>query len=248
MPRNGNLKRILSVARNRKRHGFTLVELLTVVAVIAVLAALLLPAVSRARENGQRASCINNLRQIGIAFNVYLLEHRDTYPAAQDPIHSDPAYWLWMGRGWRMLLSPYIPGDKEKPGVFFCPSDQRSSSAEVFERTSYAYSMAFYHSPEQIDGMTSPADTYSPERVRESIPQRHAAVRHPTKKIIVGEWYSNHLAWTNDPGWFGWGGKRLFLFADGHVEFLDASIILPANDGNPNPSLTRGGIAGQDIP
>ena len=228
----------------RRMSGFTLVELLVAIAIISVLAALLLPVLSRARESAKRASCTNNLRQIGLAFELYLHEHKDTYPAADDPVSTSPFYWLWMGRGWRAVLAEYIPGDKENPGVFWCPSDPRSETA--FESTSYAYSMAFYHSPEQIDAMDNVSYNYS--SAFPAVLQRTSAVRNPTQKILVGEWYANHAAFGTDKGWFGEGGKRLYLFADGHVEYLDWTELNTANDGLPNPNLTKGGISGVDVP
>ena len=234
-------------ARQKTRCGFTLVELLVVIGVIALLAALSLPALARARGGALRASCASNLKQIYIAFECYLLEHNDTYPARQDlPLYEPPGYWLWMGRGWRDLLRPYVPHTREDPLIYWCPADIRRLTEEKYENTSYAYSMAFYHSPEQINSLTHTADCYSnPLPV---IPQRKSNVAYPSRKILVGEWFSNHAAWEGDRGWFGPGGRRLYLFADGHVEFLDAAELLPANDGLPNPNLTRDGIRGKDLP
>src|SRR5262249_20542997 len=63
-----------------RRNGFTLIELLVVIAVIAILAALLFPVFSQARENGRAATCLSNLRQEGMAVMLYTQEADDTYP------------------------------------------------------------------------------------------------------------------------------------------------------------------------
>jgi prepilin-type N-terminal cleavage/methylation domain-containing protein/prepilin-type processing-associated H-X9-DG protein len=247
-----------------RRRGFTLVELLVVIAIIGVLAAILLPALSRSRQAAKRTFSANNLRQIWTAIELYKLEHRDTYPAAANPMDADNPYlWLWMGRGFRELLAPYVAGSGNNPSIYWDPSDSRSENQ--YDSTSYAYSMAFYISPIEIDSIPErePVEILrtqfcwngaDPSRVLPVQPQTDAMVHYPTKKILAGEWYANHAAYGTDGGWFRDqngdppGGKRLYVFADGHVEYLATADLLPAWDGLGNPNLTKGGITGKDVP
>ncbi len=74
-----------AITPGRRKSGFTLIELLVVIAIIAILAAMLLPALSAAKEKGRRASCTSNHHQIGVALQMYASDNRDNLPAMADP-------------------------------------------------------------------------------------------------------------------------------------------------------------------
>ena len=252
MPAKKTKPRVISVLSNRRhcrRFAFTLVELLVVIAVIALLMGILIPSLAKARIMAMRMKCSSNLRQIHFAINSYLSSNSDTYPCVDGNDLVPTGYWLWMGRGWRGFIAPYLGGkiNADNPSVLLCPADK--TAPQKWESTSYSYSMAFYHSPQQIDDMTSIADQYFTSLVKPTVPQRQGDVAYPSNKILLGEWFSNHLklpAGTTDAGWWCSKGARNFLFADGHTAFLKTDKINKANDGNPNPNLTLHGIKGKD--
>lgn len=82
----------------RRRHAFTLVELLVVIGIIAVLVAVLLPVLANARESAKATQCMNNLRQIGQCQAVYLNETKGVYYL--------PAYWGWTKANPPWIASP----------------------------------------------------------------------------------------------------------------------------------------------
>lgn len=233
----------------KRRRGLTLVELLVVIAIIAVLAGLLFPTFKQAREGARRATCLYNLRQIGIAFGMYLADWDGLYPNTGDP-------YLWMGRRWRWPLAPYLncvgrrdPADPNNPlrsvgggpHILVCPSDH--TAPLQWDSTSYGYCAAFYHTPAQINQMTW-EDLWKYDAFP-CISQSEAGVRFPGHKVLAAEWLTNHDS--EQVGWWNWQGSRNYLFADGHVRYLPAARIRPAVDGFPDPNLTRDGLAGRDL-
>ena len=129
------------------------------------------------------------------------------------------------------------------PSIFWCPTDE--AATRTYDNTSYAYSLAFYHSPEQINAMTTVAQNYS--SAQPTIQQKVGKVKFSAQKVLVGEWNAVHQPYVNDTGWFSAGGSRNYLFADYHADYIGYRDMQLANDGLPNPNLTHDGILGRDL-
>lgn len=133
-------------AFQKKRAYFTLIELLIVISIIAILAALLLPALNRARDTAYRAVCLNNFKQIGVAQGNYSLDFSDWIIASKVRKNNEDAYWMYVLAGKTKVLGRNLGngygtayyGYALTRGSYACPAEPRpfnSSSADGFKYT-----------------------------------------------------------------------------------------------------------------
>jgi prepilin-type N-terminal cleavage/methylation domain-containing protein/prepilin-type processing-associated H-X9-DG protein len=129
------------------RKAFTLIELLTVIAIIGILAAILIPTVSKVRASARSAQCISNVRQVATAINMYVVDNNGRLPIVNTRPALYPDY-----PGWVDALGPYIPGQRpdlqaqgqsgQGGGVFVCPSTETTIPLNLIRR-SYSITQVF---------------------------------------------------------------------------------------------------------
>lgn len=233
----------------RRKGAFTLVELLVVIGIVAVLAALLLPVLSKAREDARRLQCANNLRQIATAWTAYCHMSGGLLPAAAEGgvgrRHDFLVWWhpITQERLDRSALAPHL--DKPlNPMLFRCPSDDWE------ERTFVPSGFGPYNFSYTMNLMMSNTKQYPPFPVRLKLWH----IRDPGRKIVMieederfigdGIWFPQKLnplgrqdevaarhqrdrgpitgTFTIDPADAGkWANA---FFADGHVDYVNGTF------------------------
>ncbi|MCP5003445.1 MAG: type II secretion system protein [Planctomycetes bacterium] len=189
-------------SQNNAIDGFTLIELLVVVAIIGILAAILLPALSKARESSRKTQCTSNLKQIGLGLIMYANENDENFPTGTDPMTD-----------LNLLYPDYIAERK----VFRCPSDNLVTVTSVatitagskFNKDECSYGYDPSHTMADDPGTAIASDR--PSNTGGNLPD--AALNSP-----------NHGGTTqayNNPDVGGAGQNVLYI--DGHVEWVGSA-------------------------
>lgn len=237
---------------NRKL-GFTLVELLVVIAIIAILAAILFPVFAQAKVTAKRTACSSNLRQIGIALQLYADDNADTLPQSSHTAGASP------GASWVYLLAPYVKNCDE---IRICPADPYGQERLKNFGTSYILNEYVVVPDTNEDGdfldfptlnqFPLPSQTISTFIVADPLPgaMEFGALQDHTHSR---GWFRNdNLAWnrivrdispdrhggnSNAPLARRTDGSTNILFLDTHVTAWSAAKIKSAADRNENFAL-----------
>jgi len=198
-----------------RRKGFTLIELLVVIAIIAILAAILFPVFARAREKARQASCLNNVKQLALAVQMYAQDYDDCLNHYR---HESPGN---TSITWQHMIYPYIQNEQ----IYLCPSGAPSASAR---RTHYGWNYRYIGWAGK--GGTAANAAFS-----------LAQFTHPAETICIGErnvrgWGgvvyvpSQDTLWPdNNPGDVHNGGAN-YAFIDGHAKWLSQNDAMRSPD------------------
>ncbi|RYX86775.1 DUF1559 domain-containing protein [bacterium] len=238
-----------------QRKAFTLIELLVVIAIIAILAAILFPVFARARENARKASCMSNMKQLGLGFLQYTQDYDERYPGAGQ-------YQRWANRGhWIAApLSNFVNADNatgDPNSLAFVATNPGTvrpgmrAGVEAGAIYPYTKSAQIYICPSNKDGQ-SKGLTYSMNCNMGGIAQAAMEADSLTVLLLDEEKANDGFLYTgtgstDELSQIHNGGGNL-LFADGHVKFfpfprfpLNAADTMGFRAYGTSPSLTNGG-------
>jgi prepilin-type N-terminal cleavage/methylation domain-containing protein len=151
--------------------AFTLIELLVVIAIIAILAAMLLPVLSRAKESGKRISCLNNLCQLSLSAQMYVNDSQGYYPPRSETDRWPDKFYDNYGQNIKLLLCPSETADPDSNG-----SSSSNNTADAAPR-SYI-----------INGWNDYFQNSSdPQGMNDGDSMKEGAIVHPTDTIVLGE-------------------------------------------------------------
>lgn len=199
--------------------GFTLIELLVVIAIIAILAAILFPVFARARENARRASCLSNLKQIGLGVIQYTQDYDEIYPPRRNtPPGADTQLYSW-----RTLIYPYVKSTQ----LFACPSNPNNRNLTLDSDAPTAFPVSY-----SCNGVTNNIGGTPPMVV--DVGTSIAAMPQTAQTILVGESkdFSTQMIINGSAGITGTSndnyalsvqghlGNSNWLFADGHAKAM----------------------------
>ncbi len=214
-----------------RRDGFTLIELLVVIAIIALLAAILFPVFAQAREKGRQAQCLSNLKQLGLASQMYMTDYDDWLFGKAGP---NVPNRFWMEDWWPFLLIPYTkmkPGDIQTPrGNFFsCPSNPVVMSPNfrtpplpewglrMTSRRTYEFWMSYAVSEHVLDYPFAGQWRYPAESLFLLEVQGRDGLPNGTADTDIDCAQTNEI-------WFQHNGGTDILYLDGHAQWLRPSL------------------------
>jgi len=220
------------------KRGFTLIELLVVVAIISILAAILFPVFARARENARRASCLSNLKQLGLAMMQYVQDHNERYPhnaISSEVTPPDGRYWYTNNTNWYwpQILFPYHKSNQ----VFYCPSSPRNASNPAYGNYGATTAMLTTTSDTAkttaLAEVVAPASTYAfMDSGSFRLSPSWALSLVSTNFYLPGSGAAGSTCTSGDANSHAdcetgrhFGGVNI-AFADGHAKWLKSSVVV----------------------